>query len=241
VSRPTYGLFLVTGSALMAEAAAYTGVDWAVIDMEAAPMTKVDALHQAQALTGTNVVCLIRVQCLDRHAIEHALDLGVDGIVVPKVESAHDAELAARFSHYPPEGARGVNPIRASAYYYNSEGYFSDANNGVLCIVQIESRVAVSNAIEIAKTPGIDMLFIGAGDLASDLGHPGDPTGPDFDEARLEVLTAAEKAGKPAGIFAYSTKLARQYTKEGFRFIAVGNEVKFFTQSAAMTLATVRR
>ncbi|MBM0274297.1 HpcH/HpaI aldolase family protein [Micromonospora tarensis] len=238
---PTYGLFLVSGNATLAEAAAYTGADWAIIDMEAAAMTKVDALHQAQALTGTEAAALIRVPSLDRHQIEYALDLGVAGVMVPKVEQAGDAELAAQSCRYPPDGHRGVNPIRASAYYQGSQQYFRSANREVLCIVQIESREALRNVDKIAQTVGVDMLFIGAGDLAMDLGQPGDPTGPAFDSARQAVLAACEAAGKTAGIFAQSPKLARTYAKEGFRFICVGNEVGFFVQSAASTVNMLRR
>ncbi|WP_371476992.1 HpcH/HpaI aldolase/citrate lyase family protein [Kitasatospora sp. NBC_00315] len=238
---PAYGLFLVSGSAMLAEAAAYTRIDWAVVDMEGAAMTKADALHQVQALSGTPVTPIVRVPRLDRHDIEFALDLGVAGVMVPKVDRAEDAERAARFTRYPPQGARGVNPIRASAYYSDSERYFETANHEVLCIVQIESREAVRNAGAIARTEGVDLLFIGTGDLAMDLGQPGRPGGPAFDEARQAVLAACAAAGKPAGIFAPSTGLARQYAKEGFRLVAVGNEVKFFVQSAALAVTMLRK
>jgi 2-keto-3-deoxy-L-rhamnonate aldolase RhmA len=238
---PAYGLFLVSGNAMLAEAAAYTGVDWAVLDMEGGAMTKVDALHQAQALAGSAVTPIIRVPRLDRHDIEYALDLGVAGVMVPKVDRVEDAELAARFTRYPPEGVRGVNPVRASAYFSASDLYYESANREVVCIVQIESREAVQNVEKIAHVRGVDVLFIGATDLAMDLGQPGNPTGPAFDEARQAVLTASAAAGKPAGIFALSTKLARQYVKEGFRFVAIGNEVKFFVQSAALTVEMLRK
>jgi 2-keto-3-deoxy-L-rhamnonate aldolase RhmA len=164
----------------------------------------------------------------------------VAGVLVPKVDRVEDAELAARCTRYPPEGTRGVNPIRASAYFTDGGGYLATANRQALCIVQIESREAVRNAEKIALT-GVDMLFIGANDLAMDLGQPGDPTGPAFDECRRAVLAACEAAGKPAGIFAQSVKLARQYAKEGFRYVAIGNEVKFFVQSATLTVDMLRK
>lgn len=236
-----YGLFLVTGNSMVTEAAAYAGADWAVIDMEAAAMTEADALHQVQALSGTGATSIIRVPRLDRHAIEYALDLGAGGVMVPKVDHAADAELAARCARYPPQGTRGVNSVRASAYYSGSEAYFAAANSHVLCIVQIESREAVGNSKQIAAAPGVDMLFIGTGDLAMDLGSPGAISSPALDEARAAVLAACSAAGKPAGIFAQSTRLARQFAEEGFRFIAIGNEVKFFVQSTTLALNMLRK
>jgi 2-keto-3-deoxy-L-rhamnonate aldolase RhmA len=238
---PAFGLFLVSGSALFAEAAGYTGIDWAVIDMEAAAMTKVDALHQAQALTAAGVPAIIRVPNLDRHHIEHALDLGVQGVMVPKVECAEDARLAGRFTRYPPDGTRGVNAIRAGAFYRDTPGYLASANENVLCIVQIESREAVRNAAKIADADGVDLLFIGTNDLTMDLGQPGDTSAPAFDEARGEVLAACAAAGKPAGIFAHSVKLAQRYAAEGFNFVAVGNEIKSFVQSTTLTMSMLRK
>jgi 2-keto-3-deoxy-L-rhamnonate aldolase RhmA len=60
---------------------------------------------------------LIRVPAIDRHLIEHALDARAQGVLVPKAESREQAALAAGACRYPPTGTRGVNPIRASAYF----------------------------------------------------------------------------------------------------------------------------
>jgi len=226
---------------MLAEATRHTGIDWSVIDMEGAAMTRVDALHQVQALTAAEVAPVIRVPGLDRNAIEFALDLGAAGVVIPKVDTPEEAALAAALTRYPPEGRRGVNSVRAGSYYTRSQEYFASANREILCIVQIESREAVANAAEIAQTPGVDMLFIGANDLAMALGTPGDVSGPEFAAARRAVLAACAGAGKQAGAFALSTRLAREYAAEGFRFIAVGNEVKLFVQSVTLAVAMLRK
>jgi 2-keto-3-deoxy-L-rhamnonate aldolase RhmA len=237
----TFGLFLVSGNPVLTEATGFTGADWAVVDLEAGALSRGDALHQVQALSGSPVSPIIRVSSLSRPDIEHALDLGVAGVLIPKVDRVEDAELAAQYTRYPPEGVRGVNAIRAGAYYSQTAEYFANANQQVLCIVQIESREALKNADRIAATPGVDMLFIGANDLAMDLGQPGVFTGAVFDDARETVLAACAAAAKPAGIFASGTKAARQYAQEGFRFIAVGNEVKFFLNSVTLALTMARR
>jgi len=238
---PVYGLFLVTGNAMLAEATGHAGLTWAVVDMEGAAVTRVDALHQVQALTAAGVAPVIRVPVLERNAVEFALDLGAAGVVVPKVDTPEEAALAAALTRYPPQGCRGVNSVRAGSYYTHSKEYFASANREILCIVQIESREAVENAAAIAQTPGVDMLFIGANDLAMALGTPGDVTTPDFAVARQTVLTACAEAGKLAGAFALSTRLAREYANEGFRFIAIGNEVKLFMQSATLAVGMLRK
>ena len=122
---PWIGLFLVTGNSMLAEACGLLDLEWVVIDMEASPMSKRDALNMLQAMSASSLVQLIRVPANDRHLIEHALDVGAHGVLVPKVESREQAAFAANACRFPPAGTRGVNPIRASGYFTNLSGYFA--------------------------------------------------------------------------------------------------------------------
>lgn len=83
-------------------------------------------------------------------------------------------------------------------------------------------------------------LFIGAGDLACAYGQPGNVIGPVMDQARQKVLRACRESNKVPGIFAYSTDLAAQYVSEGFRFIAIGNDIKAIRESVMTTLERIR-
>ncbi|CAM5284642.1 MULTISPECIES: HpcH/HpaI aldolase family protein [Streptomyces] len=238
--RPALGIFLVTANSMLTELCGTLPLDWVVLDMEASPMTKRDALHMLQALNGSGCAPIIRVPFLDHHAIEHALDVGAAGVMVPKVDNARDAAVAASACRFPPEGSRGLNPVRASGYFEDVPGYVDSSNKTTVCMVQIESATAVGNAGEIAATAGVDVLFIGTGDLALSLGQPCVLTGPALDEARAAVLTAARTYGKRAGIFAYSLEAARQYIDEGFDIIAFGNEVKLLREALLGGLAVLR-
>jgi 2-keto-3-deoxy-L-rhamnonate aldolase RhmA len=233
------GLFMLTGNSALAELTGLLGFDWAVLDMEASPMSKQDAFHCVQALTGSRCSPVVRVPYLSRHHIEHALDIGAHGVLIPKVDTVRAATAAAAACRYPPDGERGINPVRASGYFGNMETYLSQANQATYCIVQIESAEAVENVDRIVFVPGVDAIFIGMGDLASAFRQPGEMTGPLMDKARTAVLDAARRSGKHAGIFAYSLDLARQYIEEGFSLVAVGNDIKFFREAAMLALAEV--
>lgn len=226
----TFGLFLLSGNSMIAEAIGTMPLDWLVVDMEASPVTKEGTLHILQALNGSQVTPIIRVSVLERSLIEHALDVGAHGVIIPKVDTPEDAARAVQACRFPPDGVRGVNPVRASAYFGNLPRYFAEANQRTQCIVQIESAEAVERAAEIATVRGVDVLFMGMGDLACSYGQPGDVIGPKMDAARQRVLDAAEKSGKIAGIFAYAIELAELYVKEGFRFIAISNEIKLLRE-----------
>lgn len=237
---PSPGLFLVSGSPLFAEAASLLGFDWVVVDMEAAPMTKVDSLHMLQAMSASSVFQFVRVPALDQHLIEHALDQGAHGIIIPKVETRDQAIAAADACRFPPVGSRGVNPIRASAYFTNLREYLADANDRTMCVVQIETRGGLESAAEIAAVVGVDAIFIGVGDLASSLGQAGVPDAPAVNEACAQILAATLAAGKVPGIFAYTNDLAQRYVEEGFKLIALGNEIKLFMGAGAASLESFR-
>jgi 2-keto-3-deoxy-L-rhamnonate aldolase RhmA len=237
---PALGIFLVTANSMLAELCGTLPLDWVVVDMEASPMTKQDALHTLQALTGSAVAPIVRVPFLNHHLIEHALDVGAAGVMVPKVDTAADAAAVVAACRFPPEGRRGVNPVRASGYFGDVAGYLRDANKNTVCMVQIESAEALHNVDAIAATEGVDVLFMGMGDLALALGQPAVTTGPAMDAARARVLAAARANGKQAGIFAYGLDLAAEYAREGFDVIAFGNEVKMLREGLLDALAQLQ-
>ncbi len=234
------GLFLLWAEPGIAELCGLLPVDFVVIDMEAGALSRSDVLRMLQALSGWPASSLVRVPSHEQHVLEHALDIGAHGVLVPKVNTAEEARAIAVATRFPPAGRRGVNPVRASGYFGDLAGYFSQANDTALCFVQIETGAAVDNAGAIAAVPGIDGLFIGMGDLAMALGQPGDVTGALIDRARKEVLTAARMHGKLVGAFAYGVDVARTYRAEGFDMIAIGNDVKLLRESIERTLASVR-
>jgi 2-keto-3-deoxy-L-rhamnonate aldolase RhmA len=224
------GMFLLWSEPGIAELCAWLDLDFVVIDMEAGALDRGDALRMAQALAGWRTATLVRVPSHEKHVIEHALDLGAHGLVVPKVNTREEAEEVASATRFPPAGTRGVNPARASSYFGTLPDYFHLANSEVVCIAQIETRTAVRNAADIARTPGIDGLFVGMGDLAMDLGHPGRVSEPDMGDALEAVQEAARSSRKLFGAFAYGLDLARSYVQGGHDIVAFGNEIKLLRE-----------
>ncbi|WP_281886263.1 HpcH/HpaI aldolase/citrate lyase family protein [Paenibacillus sp. YYML68] len=227
----TYGVFLLTSNSVVSEIFALSDFQWVVMDMEASTASKKDIMLMLQSMNGSTVSPFVRVPNLEKHIIESVLDIGCSGVLVPKINNAKEAALAVEACFYPPKGTRGINPVRASKYFHNIEKYLRISNRETLCMVQIESQEGVENAHNIATVDGVDVVFIGCGDLASSLGQPGVVTGEKMDNARRKVLLATLEAGKIPGIFAYSLELAEIYAKEGFKFIAVGNDIKFLQQA----------
>ena len=120
--------------------------------------------------------------------------------------------------------------------------YFDTANEELLVAVQIETEQALKNLDDILSVDGVDACYIGPADLSCSLGF-GMP--PRWDEPRYlaafdRVLEAAEKRGKPAGMFAVPENIEWAINK-GFRFNTVGNADVFLTQGAQTALEKARK
>lgn len=225
------GIFLLSGNTLLAEACTYLPLDFVVIDAEAAPLSYRDIFLLVQVMKSKNLEVFVRVSEKSTYTIEHILDFGVAGIIVPKVESKKDAEKIVNAAYYPPQGNRGVNPVRVSNYFTNLPDYFKTANKSHKVFIQIESQEGIDNLDEILTVDGIHGVFIGPGDLSSSLGQIGEVANEKIRKVIDAILEKVKAANLTPGIFAYSTELAQEYKKKGFRFIAIGNDIKLFNES----------
>lgn len=235
------GAFLLTGSSFVAEAMSISPLEWLVIDMEASHASKEDVLHILQAMNAYDITPIVRVAERNKHLIESVLDFGAKGVLVPKVDTAKQAEEMAKAANYPPEGNRGINAIRASGYYSNAKDYLFNANEATITAVQIESKESVEQVEQIAQTAHVDILFIGLGDLAASYGQLDSVFGKEMNSARQKVLEACKKFNKIPGIFAHNIDVAHFYIKEGFKFIAIGNDIKFMNSGLNNCLEKIKQ
>jgi 2-dehydro-3-deoxyglucarate aldolase/4-hydroxy-2-oxoheptanedioate aldolase len=219
-----YGTFLGLGSAMAAEACALAGFDWLLVDLEHGGGDESTLLAQQLAADAHGVPMLVRVESTDRIRAGRVLDLGAEGVMFPRLESAADAEQAVRHLRYPRQGDRGVATYNRACGFGTHPEALATANDRIVGIIQVENRQAVERVDDIAAVPGVDVLFIGPRDLSYDLGVPGDTGAPVFREAVQRVLAAAERAGIAAGILAPDAEAARHYADDGFRFIGVSSD-----------------
>ena len=190
------GTFLNLGSSLTAEIVALAGFDWALVDTEHGPGAEWHAVAQLQALGRTPG--LVRVESLERTRILRALDAGAAGVLVPRLESADDAERAVSYARY--AGERGVARSNRSWHWGSRGGTLADADAAVVTAVQIETAGALAAVDAIAAVDGVDVVFVGPNDLAHAIGLQGGPLAPDFVAHMQTVVAAARRHGKAAGI-----------------------------------------
>ena len=221
--EPQIGLWLGLANAYCAELAANAGFDWLLIDGEHAPNDLRSLLGQLQAIVPYPSQPIIRPVVGDTALIKQVLDIGVQTLLVPMVESAEQARELVRAITYPPHGVRGVGSALARASRWNSvPDYLDKADEEMCLLVQIENTVGLANLDEIASVDGVDGVFIGPADLSAAMGHRGNPGHPDVQAAIEDAIARVRKAGKAVGILSADEKLARRYLELGATFVAVG-------------------
>lgn len=231
--RPLYGGWICMGSPVSAEVMAGSGLDWVLIDMEHAPNGLESVLAQLHAVSGYPCTPVVRVPEGEPVAIKQVLDLGAQTLVVPMVSTPQQARDIVAAAQYPPAGRRGVGSALArSARWNRVENYLRDAVEYVSVIVQIESLEGVANARAIAKTPGIDAVFVGPSDLAASMGLLGQQTHPDVTSAVLDAFEGARHAGKPFGVNAFMPDMVERYTAAGATFVLVGADVALLARES---------
>jgi 4-hydroxy-2-oxoheptanedioate aldolase len=220
-----FGLWLSLGSAIAAEIGATAGFDWLLADGEHGPNDPLTITEQLRAAGQYPVGFVARVRDGTASSIGPLLDAGVQSIMVPKVESAPEAEGIVRLLRYPPDGDRGVaiGSVRASRWG-GVEDYMARAADQLCLVVQVETRTALSNLAALAAVEGVDGFFIGPNDLAASLGYPGRPGHPHVQEAIAGAISLLASAGRPAGILTGNIGDSARYAAMGCRFIAVGSD-----------------
>jgi 4-hydroxy-2-oxoheptanedioate aldolase len=170
----------------------------------------------------------------DVTVIKQALDLGVQTVVVPMVESVEHARLMVDAVRYPPHGLRGIGTaVARAARWSRAADYFQRADAEMCVVAQIESVRGLENLEAIASVEGIDALFIGPADLAASLGHTGNPGHPEVRAAMRDAFATIRAAGKACGSISPDEAVARAYAAEGCNFVAVGIDTLLLAQATS--------
>ena len=234
------GPLITLSSPEVAELVGQVGFDYLWIETEHAPMDVSQAQMMIQAVGG-RCPCVVRVPENAEVWIKKALDVGCDGIVVPQVKSAAEAEAAIKCCLYPPAGQRSVGIGRAHGYGMSFQEYVAAANDRLAIILQVEHVDGVRNVESIVNTPGIDAVLVGPYDLSGSMDLLGQVDHPRVVEAIREIKRYCDAAGVPAGIFVSDPQAANRYIADGFTLIALGTDALYLWQSARQALDQVQR
>ena len=234
------GTFSAIPHPVAIEVTAAAGLDFLCIDWEHSQIGRERIEDLVRAADVHKVPAMVRVPGHTPEWIASVLDAGAAGVLVPRVSTAAQAKAAVMATRYPPVGERGVGPGRASAYGYRIPDYLKAANESLVLAIQVETAEGLANIDEIVKVEGVDVIFIGPGDLSVSINAMG-PAGADKLNAAIEKITStARAAGKAVGIFRPSADDVGKWSAAGITFFMLASDTMFLGASLAAGAAAAR-
>lgn len=193
----------------------------------------VDAEHRTfsereiQALLGYfhqfDIDCMLRPPTLEKSRLYRYLEDGATGLMIPHVSTAEKAKTLVDAVKFPPIGDRGLDGYGQDAgFIWPGDEFVDHSNRETFLVVQIETPEAVANADAIAAVEGVDIMFVGPGDLGLRINRT--DTTLTIAEAYESVAAAAAKHGKAWGAPGISLDNMKEIRSKGAQLIAHGGD-----------------
>lgn len=225
--KPVFAAWTSLYHASIAEIFSRSGVDFVGIDIEHSTISQEQSQRIIASSQASGSLCLPRVASHNMEMIKRLLDSGADGIIVPMVNNAKEAQDIVSWCKYPPQGKRSFGISRGQGYGFDFDSYTKTWNSVSSLIVQIESITGVENVEDILKIDDIDGVLVGPYDLSGSLNIPGQLEHPKVIEASKHVINACKKAGKACGthLIEPDAEKIKQALAQGFTLIVLASDI----------------
>lgn len=236
--EPQIGIWNTIGGNTVPELLAGSGFDWVLVDCEHSAVETIDVLPALQAIAAyRDVSAVVRPAANDPVLFKRILDLGAQSLLVPYIETAEQAAEAVAAMRYGPRGIRGMAGVTRATRYGRVENYFTQVEDELCLIVQIETARGMDNLAAIATTDGVDGVFIGPADLSASMGLPGQTSHPDVLATIQSAFKRLAALGVPSGILTLDPNEAQSFIDAGSCFTAVGVDLALLANSVTQLRA----
>jgi 2-keto-3-deoxy-L-rhamnonate aldolase RhmA len=222
---------------------AAAGLDFIFIDMEHSSFSIETVADMILSARAADLVPLVRVPQAEYAWVARVLDLGAQGVIVPRVNTPRQVEEIVSWMRYPPEGIRGYACTAPQTDYRGaSPAEFINANQrDTLCVIQIERQEAVDNLDEMLSVPGVDVACLGYMDLSVDLGIPGELEHPAMTAAIERMIEASISHGVAPGIIHPQMDMVLHWLEAGMRFVSYSTEAIMLQEVATAAAQRLRK
>lgn len=168
----------------------------------------------------------VRAQDSEYHLIAKAIDMGADGIMLPRTESLEQLKTAIDALLFAPDGRKGCG---GHAQFRNGEA-FDDFKKTRFLFPQIESPKGIELMPEMLEKYGeyISAVMIGPYDLSVMVGTPKDIKSPIMIESIQKIFDISNSYGKSCGIFCDDEVLAQKYRDMGCNILWTATDKDFY-------------
>lgn len=209
---PLLGVILNFDSIRLVQMIGHAGFDFVLLDAEHGPLTPPNVEAMVRVANGVGLTVYVRTPGSEEFEIQRYLDLGVQGVQIPHVDTADAAARAVSLSFYPPKGCRGLSTSTPAASFGTKQSpaeYIAETNRSISVFATVESGDAVANVDSLVAVDGLTGVAIGTGDMALSMGLVGQRNAPQVQEAARTVIAACKRAGKQVMLPASNLAAAR--------------------------------
>jgi len=226
--RTAFGVFCAMDGYAVSHTFAAAGYDFVIIDVQHAAYTWPDLENMCFRIRSTGAAVFIRTASTEPAEVNLALDLPVDGLILPNIASYEMARAAVAQTKFPPEGERSLGNERHDSIWQA----YSEPDPLVGMLVEHVGAVAeIERILELA----IDFVWIGLHDLSASMGI--DPhsvvVGGTMPPALREAIDRTREAADASGVRFWSGEPGAHATISGV-------DARIVRQAAEDALARVK-
>lgn len=214
---------------------ATAGWNFVMIDREHGMYSEADVARLILAAHHHGLCPLVRVRAPTHEEITPVLDAGAAGIVVPMSRSMDDVLHAVVQSKYPPVGRRSAHFMRPDTAFdppSDPAAHMAEANRQLMTAIQIETPEAVELIEPIAAIEGVDMLYLGPGDLSIAMGIPCQNGHPRILKVAERIAAACRDQGKISMGHVGSPEDAGRFREAGIQAVGYCDAMMLFATGA---------
>lgn len=163
------GFWSILPSIELASIGLSCGFDFIILDMEHGLHGLDTVFAIAEACRSCPTEVFVRIPVNDWSLVQRLSDIGVAGILFPKLHAINDIQKAKRLLTAEPKGDLGFNPF-VRAYQYGA----SINRKLPMCIGMIEDLDLLTDSYRLYLEEGIDAFYLGSYDMNHKAGYDGD-------------------------------------------------------------------
>lgn len=242
--EPLTGTHISTGDFIVADILSRCGFDFIWLDTEHSCMDYRTLLSCISVIHARGIPVVVRAHVNDHAHTKRLLEMGIDGIVFPYIETVEQAKDAIASCLYPPKGFRGFGPLGAADYGLRDNGdYIRNSENELAIFLQVECEQAVEQLDELCALDHADGFVLGPCDLSGSIGCLGDVKSERNMELIRQTIKTLKKHGKCAGISLGTTEEDEQrfWIDLGLQFVSAGTDYDYLCQNARKNALQMRR
>lgn len=201
-------------------------LDYVLFDAEHGVFDTQNTIGLLQVCRLMGLPSFVRVQDSEYHLIAKAIDMGADGVMIPRVESLEQLRTAVDALLFHPQGRKGCG---GHAQMRKGEKH-DDFPKTRFMLPQIESRKGIELLPKMIEEYGeyIDAIIIGPYDLSVMIDTPKNIKSPEMIEAIQQIFDISNSYGKSCGIFCDDEVLAQKYRDMGCNVLWLSTDKDFF-------------